>query len=164
MTRKECIEKAFDIIAHKPERETLIALSYFSDALKADDDNSYTNSQIEFYVILLNLYHKQPNAEERIKEFVGKKIILNHSSTYSLQYVIQNKVLKIHDSQVYIFGFENYLHTLLNEDLALMWIKSIKFDAFLAKYQIWKNQKSIEKQELLQIEQMFESFDNELLK
>ncbi len=79
-------------------------------------------------------------------------------------YLIEDKQLKVHDSRVDGFRFEHYLGTLLNEDLASMWIKSIKFDAFLAKYQLWKNQKNIEKQELLQIEQMFESFDNELLK
>ncbi len=134
--------------------------------MQAPDDNSYTNSQIEFYVILLNLYHKQPNAEERIKDFLGNNILLNYYNSYEPSFVstILNKSLKLGSNDIKSFKFSEYTKTLINEDLASMWIKSIKFDAFLAKYEIWKNQKSIEKQELLQIEQMFESFDNELLK
>jgi hypothetical protein len=170
MTRKECIEKAFDIIAHKTEEETLIALSYFAKALQAQDDNSYTNSQIEFYVILLNLYHKQPNAEESMKHFVKNNInfiytnIRGFRDTAHFNSSILNRSLKVYDCNIIGYYIDGYFSTLINQDLASMWIKSIKYDAFLAKYQLWKNQKSIEKQELLQIEQMFESFDNELLK
>ena len=132
--------------------------------MQATDDKSYTDSQIEFYVILLNVYHRQPDAEKRIKEFVGNNILLRYNAAQSLINSVLSKSLAVNAYQVYIFEFDEYLETLLNHDLAVMWIKSIKYDAFLAKYQMWRNQKSIEKQELLQIEQMFESFDNDLLK
>jgi hypothetical protein len=165
MTRKELVEQAFEKLAIGNEEQRFLAIRTFKKALEYQDiDKSFPDDRIKLYIILTELSDNIELAKKDILHYIfnhiklygakGTDPYLNDAIKGNLKYENENKTeLKV----------DNTLETFMKEDLGRIWLKSIKYDMLLAKMNEMKGRVQIEKQDILQLEQMFQSFDNNLL-
>lgn len=148
-SRKELVEAAFDKLVNGNENERFLALKDLNEALQSSNDESYSIEQIQFFIIMTKFIGGINNeAIPEFKNYLGMRISRQdgNSSTFFSLYRS-------------VWKFDGYLVEIMNE-LPQMWLKSLKYDAFLAKYEEWKAQKNIEQQENRLIGDIFQSFDN----
>ena len=145
MTRKELVEKAFNRLANGNNDDRYLAIRDLEQAIQLPkiDVNDIKNTELTIYLLFAKILSNPPDKGKLDNDL---RTILGAENKYHYQ------------------GSEdNYLHTIIRHNLAIMWLKSLKYDAFLEKIQLWRERVDQEKQDVLQLEQMFQSFDNNLL-
>ena len=153
-SRKELVEAAFDKLVNGNENERFLALKDLSEALQSSNDESYSNEQIEFFIIMTKFIGGiNHEAIPEFKRYLGQRIFIRRHG-FQVYHTINDQNAGFRD-----WLFEGHLTTIMN-DLPQIWLKSLKYDAFSAKYEEWKAQKNIEQQENRLIGDIFQSFDN----
>jgi len=144
MTRKELVDKALLKLAHDEAEGAFFALKIFSDASQAEQDASYADDEIELFSILVKQLANMNDAEQHLLSFL-KKYLPIYSATggqlTSVQYVVKGALYK-----------------LLFKQIAIMWLKALKFDAMVGRFTQWQEEHKIQSQQALVIEQMLNSF------
>jgi hypothetical protein len=166
MTRKELVEQAFEKLAIGNEEQRFLAIRTFKKALEYQDaDKSFPDDRIEFYIILTELSDSIEVAKKDVLDY-----FFNHIKLYGregadpyLNEAVKSSELKYKDKSKTELRVDETLKKFIQEDLGRIWLKSIKYDMFLAKMNEMKNRVQLEKQDILQLEQMFQSFENNLL-
>jgi hypothetical protein len=166
MTRKELVEQAFEKLAIGNEEQRFLAIRAFKKSLEYQDVNkSFPDAMIEFYIILTELSDSLEVSKKDVLDY-----FFNHIRLYGregadpyLNEAVKGSELKYKDKSKTELRVDETLKKFIQEDLGRIWLKSIKYDMFLAKMNEMKNRVQLEKQDILQLEQMFQSFENNLL-
>jgi hypothetical protein len=167
MTRKELVEQAFEKLAIGNEEQRFLAIRTFKKALEvADSNNSTPDDMIHLYIILTELTDGIEMAKKDVLDY-----FFNHIQLYGkegtdpyLNEAVRGYELKYKDKFKTELRVDGSLKKFIQEDLGSIWLKSLKYDAFVVKYNELKSRIQLEKQDILQLEQMFQSFDTNLLK
>jgi hypothetical protein len=136
MTRKELVEQAFEKLAIGNEEQRFLAIRIFKKALEvADSNNSLPEDIIHLYIILTELSDNIEVAKKDVLDYFFNHIKLygNGSGTHTLSQSIQDYKLKYGDYYKTELRIDETLKKFIQEDLGRIWLKSIKYDMFLAK-------------------------------
>ncbi len=156
MTRKELVDKALLKLAYDEAEGAFFALKLFSDALQAEADDSYADDDVELFLILVKQLANMNDSKEHLLRFLKKHIYTKYSNNCieSLQQSVGNKSLYI----ISDYSVGGALYNLLFKQMAVMWLKALKFDAMVGRFSQLQEEHKIQSQQALVIEQMLSSF------
>ncbi|MGI4872395.1 MAG: hypothetical protein ACRYFX_14605 [Janthinobacterium lividum] len=158
MTRKELVDKALLKLAHDEAEGAFFALKLFSDASQAEADDSYADDEIELFSILVKQLANMNDAEEHLLRFVLKNTFIRHHQGKT---ALDSSVVKVwvqnanYPADKYLIG--GALYKLLFKQMALMWLKALKFDALIGRFTEWQEEHKVQSQQALVLEQMLSS-------
>ena len=159
MTRKELVDKALLKLAHDEAEGAFFALKLFSDASQAETDDSYADDEIELFSVLVKQLANMNDAEEHLLRSLTKYIFIHHhqgKTALSSSAVRVSVYNTIYAADGYIVS--GALYQLLFKQMAIMWLKALKFDALVGRFTEWQEENKIQSQQALMIEQMLSSF------
>ena len=160
MTRKELVDKALLKLAHDEAEGAFFALKLFSDASQAEDDDSYADDEIELFSILVKQVAEMNDAEEHLLRFLGKYVFI--SSKFGKTSLDSNVIMIWYASNANYssdgHGVSGALYKMLFKQMAVMWLKALKFDAMVGRFTQWQEEHKVQSQQALVIEQMLSSF------
>ncbi len=158
-SRKELVESGLSKLANGNEDERFLARRDFDKAIQTKNDNSYSDGQIEFFIMMIKLLNKNHNAISDYKSYLGQGIFIEGPTSKSSDLLEDLISKETNITRITDWEFNGYMDNAM-KNLPNLWLKSVKFDAFLAKYKKFREQADIGKQEILQFEEMFQSFEN----
>ncbi|GAB3634658.1 hypothetical protein GCM10027422_02480 [Hymenobacter arcticus] len=159
MTRKELVDKALLKLAHDEAEGAFFALKLFSDASQEEADDSYADDEIELFSILVKQLANMNDAGEHLMRFIGKHIFVHYSgastpvNSSNIKVSTQHGVYESKGHSV-----KNFLHDFLFNQMAIMWLKALKFDALIGRFTEWQEENKVQSQQALMIEQILSSF------
>jgi hypothetical protein len=159
MTRKELVDKALLKLAHDEAEGAFFALKLFSDASQAEADGSYADDEIELFSVLVKQLAKMNDAEEHLLRFLKKYIFMMYQGYGKpLSDSVKSESVKVSGYAITEYKVSGALYKLLFRQMAMMWLKALKFDALVGRFTEWQEEHKIQSQQALVIEQMLSSF------
>ena len=154
-SRKELVENGLSKLVNGNEDKRFLALRDFNHAFQIEEEeDGYSEQQIEFMIIMTKFLCKMDNeAIPEFRTFTGNQITTGDPDQR------RKGVDSLRRAYPNTWSFRGQFESVIN-DLPNLWLKSIKFDAFLVKYEEWKDKTVIERQGILELESVFQSFEN----